>query len=314
MKKLCLLIVVSLLIPLIAVSAEKPSAKPSFGFTNVSKAMMLHPLMASYQIKEGRFSPEALAGEKRTAKISLEEFEKKRKELVDQKAKLDKQIEKSDQDLSQALSALNVKQNVAKKVSAPDKSREQYNKEKTELENKFWVQRRELQVKVSDIDNELTRLNRENELLHLTSAEETARVFSKILDDIYEGIEIVANHYKIDFVFNSSFSVERTAVNPSFTPVNPMGEFFAAKFNRDASETLHRHGDDGAAPLMMTLSYWTACQRWAFRDTIDPRLDQMILKGGLDMTPAVIDFVYQKYKIPQSHRDVIQEFLKVSGK
>ncbi|MEW6711552.1 MAG: hypothetical protein AB1403_17145, partial [Candidatus Riflebacteria bacterium] len=278
----------------------------------VSKAMMLHPLMAKFQIKEGRFSPDN--DSIKTENDKLQKFEEKRKEILSERDKLQKLIEKSDQELSSALSSLNVKFNAQKnKESSPESANNKYNEEKNSIENKYWVQRRELQVKMSDLDNELQKVNRENELLHLTSEEETARIFKVILDDVYEAVDVVAKHYNVDFVFNSSFSVERTPVNPSFTPVNPMGQFFAAKFTRDAGETLHKHGEDGAAPLLMTLSYWTACQRWAFRNTVDPRLDQMVIKGGLDMTPAVIDFVYQKYKVPTSHRDVIQEFLKVTN-
>lgn len=312
MKKFFVLL--ALMVMLTSSLAMAAENKPTFGFTNVSKAMMLHPLMAKFKIKEGRFSPDALGSEKRKSDEKLQNFEQKRSEILEKKKKLNEQLDKADKDLSQALSALNTKFNLSKKSSSPKMSSDKYNQEKGTVENKFWVQRRELQVKLSDLDNELGRLNRENELLHLTSQEETARIFKLILDDIYQGIEMVSKHYKVDFVFNSSFSVERTPVNPSFTPVNPMGDFFAAKFNRDAAETLHKHGEDGSAPLIMTLSYWTACQRWAFRNTVDPRLDQMILKGGLDMTPAVIDFVYQKHNIPASHRDVIQEFLKETGK
>jgi len=290
-------------------AAEK---KPVFGFTNVSRAMMLHPLMAKFQIKEGRFSPDN--DSIKTENDKLQKFEEKRKEILSERDKLQKLIEKSDQELSSALSSLNVKFNTKKnQESSPESANNKYNEEKNSIENKYWVQRRELQVKMSDLDNELQKVNRENELLHLTSEEETARIFKVILDDVYEAVDVVAKHYSVEFVFNSSFSVERTPVNPAFTPVNPMGQFFAAKFTRDASETLHKHGEDGSAPLLMTLSYWTACQRWAFRNTVDPRLDQMVIKGGLDMTPAVIDFVYQKYKVPTSHRDVIQEFLKVTN-
>jgi len=131
-----------------------------------------------------------------------------------------------------------------------------------------------------------------------------------MLDDIYEAIDMVAKHYNVNFVFNTSFTVERTPVNPSFTPVNPMGDFFATSFKKDAADVLFKHGDNGEAPLSMTLDYWVACQRWAFRTTADPRLDKLIIKGGLDMTPAVVDYVYQKHNVPSSHRDIIQEFLK----
>lgn len=282
-----------------------------FGFTNVSQALMLHPTMARYQIKEGRFSPTAdkdKTGKKSEEKVK--EFTENRKKLLEEKASFEGKMRKADEELSNALSDLNVKFNSKRKESSPDKPSSEYNNEKNSLESKFWVQHRDLQVKLAEVENQLSRLNQENELLHLTSSEETERIFKIMLDDIFEAIDMVSKHYKVNFVFNSSFTVERTPVNPSFTPVNPMGEFFATNFKKDANDVLHKHGEDGKAPMSMTLSYWVACQRWAFRNSLDSRLDQMILKGGLDMTPAVVDYVYQKHNVSSSHRDIIQEFLK----
>lgn len=293
-----------------ASSLAAADKKPAFGFTNVSKAMMLHPLMGKFQIKDGRFTPEART--KRTAKDieqAREALEKKRKAQIDKQKKIEEQLSKEDQKFSKALSDLNVKFNV-KKVSSPDKLSDQYNREKNQLENTYWAKRKELQQQIIQLKDVIQKLNDENNLMHLTSAEETAKIFEIMLDDIYEAIDIVSNHYKVDFVFNSSFTVERTAVNPSFTPINPMGEFFADEFKQDAADVLFKHGDNGKAPLYMTLDYWCACQRWAFREVIDPRIDKLILKGGLDMTPAVVDFIYQKYKVSNGHRDIIQEFLK----
>ncbi len=304
---------VTLIMILMTTAAFTAEKKPAFGFTNVSQAMMLHPLMAKFRIKEGRFSTDAI--EKKSSHDSdtrRKDILAKQKELNEKQDKLSKELQKLDQELSLSLSALNVKYN-NKKLSSPEKLSDQYNKEKGSIETEFWKKRRELQKQVAIIQEDLLKLNQENELLHLTSQTDTDRVFGMILDDIYEAIDVVSNHYKIDFVFNSSFSVERTPVNPSFTPVNPMGDFFAKDFKRDAEEVLFNHGEDGGAPLYMTLDYWCACQRWAFRNTVDPRMDKMILKGGLDMTPAVIDFVYQKHKVPAGHRDIIQEFLKKQG-
>lgn len=282
-----------------------------FGFTNVSKAMMLHPLMGKFKVKEGRFVPEVL--QKRTGadvEKARKQLEDKRKLLTTKRKKLEQKLAKADKKFSKSLSDLNVQFNAKRKLSSPDKGSDQYNIEKSRLESSYWVQRKELQQQVSSLKDELAKISEENNLMHLTSPDETMQVFRIMLDDIYEAIDVVSKHYKVDIVLNSSFTVERTAVNPSFTPTNPMGEFFNKEFKRDASEVLYKHGKNGEAPLFMTLDYWCACQRWTFRQVVDSRLDKMILKGGLDMTPAVIDFVYQKHKVPAGHRDIVQEFLK----
>ena len=42
----------------------------------------------------------------------------------------------------------------------------------------------------------------------------------------------------------------------------------------------------------------------------DRRLSSFVLKGGLNMTPAVVDYIYQKHEISKSHRDFIQGYFK----
>jgi hypothetical protein len=37
---------------------------------------------------------------------------------------------------------------------------------------------------------------------------------------------------------------------------------------------------------------------------------KFVLKGGVNMTPAVVDYIYQKHKISKTHRDFMQEFFK----
>lgn len=304
---------IALAIVFCCTQASFAAEKPAFGFTNVSQAMMLHPLMAKFRIKEGRFLPEALKdkGPKDYEK-ARKDLGKKRKILVEKLQKLEEKLQKADKKHAKSIADLNMKQNL--KDSSPTSSSDEYNKKKNELNSKFWIQRRDLQKQIDAVKKELKEVVDENELMHLTTREETDQVFKIMLDDIYEAIDVVANHYKVDFVFNSSFSVERTAINPSFTPVNPMGKFLGTDFNRDAAEVLFKHGPNGEAPLSMTLGYWSACQRWALRNLIDNRIDKMIIKGGLNMTPAVIDFVYQKYNVAPGHRDIIQEFLKTESK
>jgi hypothetical protein len=313
MKKLVtLFLVLALVFAFAGLEAQAQSSKgakaPSitFGFTNISKAMMLHPTMAHYKVQEGRFAPAASKEKQPEPGRKVKEFEAERAKLIEAKAQEDAKIEKVDMTFSKELNKLNAKY----EKRSSEKGTDQYNKEKNQLENKYWIEREELVLKRAGIENSLEKLNEENAKLHLTSHSETSKIFSSMLDDIYEAVNQVADHYKVDFVFNSSFSVERTPVNPSFTPVNPMGEFLSMKPDVDAKEFLTDHGEDGRPPYAMTLDYWLACQRWAFRTTADPRLDKMFLKGGLDMTPAVVDLVYQKYKVSDAHRDVVQEFLR----
>jgi hypothetical protein len=312
MKKLgTMFLVLALLFAVSGVEVQAQGAKGAkapvtFGFTNISKALMLHPTMAHYKVQEGRFAPAASSEKRPEPGKKVKEFEAERAKLLAEKTKEDEKIEKLDRAFSNALAKLNTKY----EKRSSEKGTDQYNKEKNQLENKYWIEREELVLKRATVEDSLEKMNEENAMLHLTSHAETGKIFSSMIDDIYEAVNQVADHYKVDFVFNSSFTVERTPVNPAFTPVNPMNEFLALKPDVDAKEFLTDHGPDGRPPYAMTIDYWLACQRWVFRTNADPRLDKMFLKGGLDMTPAVVDLVYQKYKISNAHRDVIQEFLR----
>ncbi|MBI3037897.1 hypothetical protein HYY75_02440 [bacterium] len=288
-----------------------------FGYVNVAQAVIFHPLMAKFDMKEGRFDPSALGSDapknRDKAKLALET---KRKELLAKKDNFDKvlsEIDKSFEEKLKELVPLQEKVN-ATKGPAHIRALDEYNKRKGAIEREFWKKREDAKNQVNEAGEALKLTLNENATLHLSSPEETERIFKIMLDDVYFAIDAVTKHYNLAFVFNSSFSVERTPVNPGFTPENPIGGFLAGPIDAKVSDPLFSHAPDGKAPLYMSLKYWSACQRWAFRNCVEPRLDRMVLKGGVNMTSAVVDWIYQKYKIDQAHRDIIQKFFQAEAK
>lgn len=279
-----------------------------FGYVNVAKCVMFHPLMAKYRINEGRFSPEALPGK---ASLKSGHLAEEHAEILSRQKKIQEEIQKSAQEFSQTLIKLRAPKNGISASQTGDNADYEYNQKKHQLEKAFLGKRMELQSKLSEIEQEFTRLVQENSMALLITQEETDKVFSSMLDEIYAAIEGVSKHYKVDFVFNSSLSVERVPVNPSFTPVNPMHDFFSLKFDRDARDVLFQHGSYGTPPIVMQLDYWCACQGYVFKNMAETGVDKMFLKGGLDMTPAVIDLVYKNRNISQQHREMMQEYLKL---
>ena len=145
------------------------------------------------------------------------------------------------------------------------------------------------------------QLNKEAEYAGHASLEETSQVFSLILDDIYEGIEGVAKFYKIPFVFNSSFEFARTTSKMITT--NPMPDFFG-KLNEKINQ------EEGKLTLAAGLNAWLNNRNDNLVNCDDRRLSSFVLKGGLNMTPAVVDYIYQKHDVSKDHRDFIQDYFK----
>jgi Skp family chaperone for outer membrane proteins len=289
---------------------------PLFGYVNVSQALAFHPVMAKMDVRFGRFDPAALGsqapGNRDQARQDLAGKRKVHLELRTQLEKELAQIDTAYQGRMKELSPLQQRLN-SLPASAQSPFLADYQKRKAAIDQDFWKKRVVVQEKLTKVESTLKELIQENDRLHLTTLEETQKVFKLMLDDIYEAIESVAKHYKVAFVINSSFTVERLAVQPGLTDDNPLPKFFATPFPGKPEEALMAHGSDGTPPLIMSLSYWNASQRWAFQNCLDPRLDRMFVKGGVNMTSAVVDLVYQKHKIDQAHREIVGRFLESGG-
>lgn len=308
------------LFPLVGpmVPAMAADAGPTtFGYVDVAGALAFHPLMAKLAVREGRFELSALGPQGAQDRKSLQlEMEVRRQRLSRRQMEAQKAIDALDQSFQNDLKEIADLQ--ARLNALPPAARtpllNEYNRKKGIIDRKYWKQRTDLQADLKLANHDLEQLGQENATLHLTTMEETQKAFKLMLDDIYEAIDAVTAHYKVSFVFNSSFSLDRTPGNPAFTPENPMAGFFGQTLEGKAEDVLYKHGKDGQPPLFMTFRYWTGTQRVAFRNCYDPRLDKMFIKGGVNMTPAVVDFVYQKYKIDKAHGEVVQKFLEAEAK
>ena len=300
----------------VCVSA-RAEGSPTFGYVNVAQAMVLHPLMAKMDPKEGRFDLSAMGGKAPANRDEpRKQLEEKRVALTKKKVALEKTLGDLETAFQKRMGELSPLQNRIN--SLPSSARppvlDEYNKKKSLIEKDFWLKRDETKLELDKVATEMADTVKENQLMHLTSPEETGQVFRIILDDVYQAIDKVSEHYKVSFVFNSSFSIERTAANPAFVPVNPLGEFLGKPQEGNPDDLLFKHGKDGKAPLYAHLSYWSACQRWALQNCIDPRTDRLFIKGGISMTAAVVDQVYEKYKVAATQRQVLRRFLEESAK
>ena len=295
-------------------SAQTPQV---FGYVDVAETLAFHPLMAKMSVKEGRFDLSALGdGAPKNRDQARQELESKREQLLKRKQTANKGIDDLDKSFQEDLRGIADLQ--ARLNALPPTARtpllNEYNRKKGIIDRKYWKRRSDLQEGLKLVDYNLEEMKQENEVLHLTNMEETQKAFKLMLDDVYQAIDAVAEHYKVSFVFNSSFSLDRSAQGKSISPENTMAQFFGMTLEGTPDDILYKHGKEGRPPMFMGLRYWTGAQRWAYRNCYDPRLDKMFIKGGVNMTPAVVDFVYQKYKVDSIHSQVIQKFLEYEAR
>lgn len=279
------------------VSAQETA---QFGYVNVAEAVMLHPLMKDFDATPKRFKLTAIKGtpadkatqNQQRTEAGIKETQEKIKKLTDEKIKVENAYMENLKKLLQS-------KNSEGKTS--EKSQEQYNSEKDKFDSAFYREIKDLNQELQKMQAKVVQLNRESEYSSHASHEETRQVFSLILDDVYEAVEAVSKFYKISFVFNSSFEFAR--ISSSMTTTNPMPAFFA-----NLDEKLQE--EEGRLTLGATLNEWLSNKNDSLINCNDQRLSSFVLKGGLNMTPAVVDYIYQKHEISKSHRDFIQDYFK----
>jgi hypothetical protein len=302
MKKIILLISIFTFCSISITFAEKPAAKVQFGYVNVAEIILLHPTMKNFDSKLSRFSLNAI-DEKNIKQKEAENRKNLDKELAQVKADISKLKKERDLEEKKYLKA-------TKKLVADTKlgtkgsqiSTELYNEKRSKLDREFYAKLSEIKSGLNQMENKQEKLSKERNYTSFATHKETAKVFEIILDDSYKAIDAIANHYEIPFVFNSSFAFDRS-FSSKVTSNNPMKNFFQedlTKVEEDPEEAERNRAE--------ALKTWLENKNRNLMNCADPRLARFVLKGGINMTPAVIDYIYQKYDVKKEQRDFIQKF------
>ncbi len=277
------------------------NSQSQFGYVNVSDAVLLHPTMRHFDIKTKLFRLEALKGVNREKRI--EENKQESKAKLDNLTMKIKELESSKKELEEEY------QKKVKKITLPpekikdmsESAKKSYNEKKNLLETEYLIKADKLRKQIYVANKELGNFVSKPIDAGLTSPKETDQIFSLILDDVYDAMEAVAAHYKVAFVFNSS--AEIAYIESGVTIDNPMSEFLD-NFDQIVSSK------DGKKITGEGLNAWLGTKNSAFKNGNDRRLTAFVMKGGLNMTPAVVDYIYQKHKIGEDQRKFILEFFE----
>lgn len=274
-------------------------AESNFGYVNIADALMLHPYMKDFHVRSNRFDISALGKEsvesqKRQEQELQAEIKVLEDELVQLRAERQMQQDEYVRELQQLVRTRK------KAAQSSDFSAEQYNDRRRSVDRDFQRKLRDIDQKTGSINEQIAELENEIRYSGKSSPEETNRVFSLMIDDIHEATEVVADYYDISFVFNSSFEFARSPVAVAIA--NPLGSFFG---ELDQRLSLDEEGD---ITMVAELKGWLNSRNSYLSTVSDRRLYGFILRGGLDMTPAVIDYVYRKHDIGETQREFIQDF------
>ncbi len=294
---------VKLVTILVLISASLPAAEqvPQFGHCNTAMAVMLHPLMAKLDTATGRFRSSALPNGTTLVGQAAVELEAKRKALFKETDALRQEIAGVNQEFIGKLHELNRDQDKrAPDQSSPTPSTEEYSNKRRELEHEHRQKIISVRERLSFKESELEKLNSEATLTDLLSVTDTERVFKLILDDVYEAANVVIEREKLPFVFNSATSANVPLPAAGFTTDNPIAEILNT--SKPAKSTA-----DQEYSAMSRLYQWVTGEKSQLYFCNDMRLTRFVLKGGTDITPAVVAQVYKKHNVAQSTCDLVQK-------
>lgn len=293
---------------------------PVFGQVDVAMAVMLHPLMRYYHPNHRLFNQKALGG-KPSARPTLgaAEADAQRAQLLARLADVDTERQKLSKSYTKAFQELTPQRDKIEKLidaSAKKAAQIEYNKKKASLMTEFEKENKGLAARQTQLKAELAAFDRDQAAIGLCTRDESNGIIRTIADDVFAAVNEVAERYKVAFVFNSSFlgtsgPLPVVAQDLQLPPTNAVLEFLELPADKVGGQLSTGHGEDGFVPVFARMSEWLASARPILQSHGERRLGMVFLRGGVDMTPAVIDRVYDKFGVSASHRKVLGEYVNM---
>ena len=280
---------------------SQASQKPHFGYVNVVETVMLHPMIKDFNASSRRFNLSAVEKNQQQARRdNIKRIKNEIKKINQEIKMLEDERRTHEAEYVKKLQQLVRNRKVAQETS--DFSQEEYNERRRVIDDEFHLKIGSINREVTRMRQEIANLERESTFADHATYEDSRQVFSLILDDVYEAIDQVADYYEIPFVFNSSFEFQRSSSPVSIS--NPMPRFFSEL------DELLSFGEEGDLTMASEIKSWLDVRHNNLSAVVDSRLTNFVLKGGVNMTPAVVDYIYQKHNIGETQREFIQNYYK----
>lgn len=293
----------------LVVACISPSAAqqgPQVGHCNISMAVMLHPLMAKIDTATGRFRSSALPNGANLVGQAAVELETNRQELMKATSALRQELAKVNQEFVSKLHELNRERDKPAKDSqnktSPTPSTDEYSNRRRSLEHEHRQKIIDIREKLAFKESELEKLNSEARLTDLLPVTDTERVFKLILDDVYEAANIVIEREKLLFTFNSATSYKFALPSGAVAMENPVAEILNP-------QKPAKSGSDQEYAILSRLYRW-AGEKSQLYFCNDARLTSFVIKGGKDITAAVVEQVYKKHQVSAAAGDLVQKLFQ----
>lgn len=289
------------------VSPVAAEQAPQVGHCNIAMAVMLHPLMAQIDTATGRFRSSALPNGATLVGQAAGELEEKRKELLKEASSLRQELANVNQEFISKLHELNRERDKAPKAgqnqSSPAPSTDEYSNRRRSLEQEHRQNIITIRERLATREGKLEKLNAEARLTDLLPVTDTERVFKLILDDVYEAANIVIEREKLAFTFNSATTYRYAMPSGQAATENPIAELLSS---RPPAKT----GSDQEYAAMSRLYRWSTGEKSQLYHCGDERMTQFVVKGGKDITAAVVSEIYKKHQVPSGACDLVQKLFR----
>ena len=306
-------------------NAAVPLVPGRVGYVDVLTVLLFHPSMADYSVSDNRFEltvpkdvPDSERGEymKKLVdehQLMVEDVERKLAETEEKYQKTDVRITLARQELNDRHQKLR-EQYQHRLEDAPEsgkeKVRNEWREEVKKLEEDFFTTNKSLKIEREKLKRRIQEFNDELQKASFSTRKYTMEKFQEMFDDINEAIDEVAGRNEVDLVFNQSVTtVYYPEEKESVVYDNAYRMFLdgVRQGGKKREETLKHYGP-------VQLDFWYGEKSRVFRNLIIMGLDQVfyriILKGGMDLTGEVLQYVLDKHRVDFEVQKVI---LKLFG-
>ena len=293
-----LLLVILMLLTILCYQSYAETSQ--FGYVNIANVMLLHPTMKHFDPISKRFKIEALKDVDKNQRLeenklnyqkNLNKLEDELKALEAKRVEIEEvYLERSEHMISNALQG-----------NMSEKDRKDYEEKRAKLDLEYSKEADNLRLKILYAKKRIESFESNALYTGYASQGETNKLFSLMLDDVYEAIKAVNKRKNLSFVFNSSSEI-------GFEDGNVAAQNCLEEFFDNFKETLAN--PDGKVVTAAAFKSWLDEKNTVFWTCSDKRMSTFVLVGGVDLTVDVIDYIYEKYKIGKEQREFVKEYFE----
>jgi len=305
-------------------TAATPTARPSdfkaVAYVNMPKVLMLHPLMASYQVEAGSFIRplpvdekaqwRELTEQRRSKAKALEEVATVEKKRVSEEIKeIDRKKATARRELNSSIvtmrTQLNQKLARAKSNKARTKLYGAHSKSYSKVHDAFWKDFEVLEKREQYLIERRRVLDERVARQAFLDGKERERMLFRIEREVIAAIRSVVTRRKYALVFNSGYLREPVTKAPNIRHTVGVGArgYYSTPYLEFLHEEKAPGTGHGARMSEGSLSSWEFSSKALLEQTYpNTALSSFLLMGGDDITEYVVDLLLRKHRVSRPKR------------